>query len=98
MHLTRPTRAGTPASTHCKDNHGPHRSTDAPAHHPGDGAERYGAHAVGFEHSLWALLEHLRLAQKDIYDFCANADYVHALEWPADYWPKSAAPASAKGP
>jgi uncharacterized damage-inducible protein DinB len=47
----------------------------------------------GFEHSAWQLLEHIRIAQDDILDFCVNVDYRHALEWPDDYWPSTAAPA-----
>ena len=41
----------------------------------------------GFEHSPWQLLEHIRLAQDDILDFCLNANYVHTMTWPDDYWP-----------
>jgi hypothetical protein len=55
-------------------------------------SEQRGAHAPGFEHTPWQLLEHLRLAQKDLLDFCVNAQYVHELKWPDDYWPKSPAP------
>ena len=51
-----------------------------------------GAHAAGFEHSVWELLEHMRLAQKDLLDFAANSRYVHALKWPEDYWPQNPAP------
>jgi uncharacterized damage-inducible protein DinB len=51
-----------------------------------------GARAAGFEHSAWQLLEHLRLAQKDLLDFCVNAQYAHALNWPDDYWLKDPAP------
>ena len=51
-----------------------------------------GAQAPGFEHSPWQLLEHMRLAQDDILDFCVNADYVHNLKWPDDYWPAAAPP------
>ena len=32
-----------------------------------------GARAPGFEHTVWQLLEHLRIAQADILDFCVNA-------------------------
>jgi hypothetical protein len=46
-----------------------------------------GARAPGFEHSAWQLLEHMRLAQEDIYDFCVNPKYVHTMKWPDDYWP-----------
>src|ERR1700675_2516488 len=48
----------------------------------------------GLPHSLWMLLEHLRLAQWDILEFSRNPKYT-APKWPDDYWPKSAAPPSA---
>ena len=44
-------------------------------------------------HSLWELLEHLRLTQLDILEFCRNADYKEP-HWPDDYWPKTAGPPS----
>jgi uncharacterized damage-inducible protein DinB len=48
----------------------------------------------GSAHSLWQLLEHLRICQHDILDFCRNPKYV---EIPMEaYWPKSAAPSSAR--
>jgi uncharacterized damage-inducible protein DinB len=59
-------------------------------------AELRGARAPGFEHSIWQLLEHMRIAQEDILDFCVNAKYVHNMKWPDDYWPKDPAPPSAK--
>jgi uncharacterized damage-inducible protein DinB len=37
-------------------------------------------------YTLWQLLEHLRLAQHDILDFCRNPSYTE-LHWPDDYWP-----------
>ena len=55
-------------------------------------AEKRGARATGFEHSVWQLLEHMRIAQEDILDFCVNPKYVHTMKWPDDYWPKEAAP------
>jgi len=54
-----------------------------------------GTRADGFPHSPWELLEHLRLAQDDIVDFCVNAAYQHTMAWPDDYWPKSPAPPTA---
>jgi hypothetical protein len=54
--------------------------------------DKRGARAEGLEHSPWQLLEHLRLGQADILDFCRNPAYVHALTWPDDYWPKDPAP------
>lgn len=40
-------------------------------------------------HSIWDLLEHIRIAQRDILDFCRGEDY-RELVWPGDYWPPSA--------
>lgn len=54
-----------------------------------------GRRARGLPWSLWELLEHLRLAQRDILDFCVAPVY-HEHVWPADYWPKQPAPASAR--
>ena len=47
----------------------------------------------GLPYSAWQLLEHIRLAQKDILDFSDNADGSYKpMKWPDDYWPKDAAP------
>jgi hypothetical protein len=56
--------------------------------------DKRGVRAPGFDHSLWELLEHIRIAQEDILDFCVNAGYAHAMTWPADYWPPSPGPES----
>jgi uncharacterized damage-inducible protein DinB len=53
-----------------------------------------GARAAGFEHSPWQLVEHIRIAQEDILDFCVNAAYQQTLTWPDEYWPRDAAPPS----
>lgn len=58
--------------------------------------DQRGARAAGFEHSSWQLLEHMRLAQDDILDFCVNARYEHTMTWPDDYWPADPAPPSVK--
>jgi uncharacterized damage-inducible protein DinB len=50
---------------------------------------------AGFEHSAWQLLEHMRIAQEDILDFCVNPKYVHERTWPDDYWPTRPEPADA---
>ena len=55
-------------------------------------ADKRGARAPGFEHTIWQLLEHMRVAQTDILDFCLNETYSHKLKWPDDYWPKDPAP------
>ena len=54
-----------------------------------------GIRPPGFDHSAWELLEHLRLGQADIYDFCVNRAYRHK-KWPEDYWPKVPAPRDAR--
>jgi hypothetical protein len=43
------------------------------------------------EHSAWQLLEHLRIAQSDILEYSRQPGHV-SPEWPAGYWPPSAAP------
>jgi uncharacterized damage-inducible protein DinB len=58
--------------------------------------DKRGARAPGFEHSPWQLVEHLRIAQDDILDFCINPKYEHTMHWPDDYWPKNPAPPSDK--
>ncbi len=57
--------------------------------------ELQGQRPSGLPHSPWQLLEHLRIAQDDILDFCRNASYVHK-KWPEDYWPGNPAPPDAK--
>ena len=47
----------------------------------------------GLPYSPWQLLEHIRITQHDILDFCRNPKYKE-IAWPDDYWPKSAAPPS----
>jgi uncharacterized damage-inducible protein DinB len=51
---------------------------------------RWSASAPGLPYTLWQLLEHLRLAQHDILDFCRNPGYAE-LRWPEDYWPPAGA-------
>jgi hypothetical protein len=36
-------------------------------------------------YSIWQLVEHMRIAQKDIVDFSYSADS-ESLNWPDDYW------------
>ena len=48
----------------------------------------------GFAHSVWQLVEHMRIAQHDILDFCTNPQY-EEKKWPDDYWPKAPRPGSA---
>src|ERR1700736_211239 len=53
-----------------------------------------GRKPAGLPHSLWMLLEHLRMAQWDILEFSRNAKHV-SPKWPEGYWPKTEAPPSA---
>jgi hypothetical protein len=46
-------------------------------------------------HSLWELLEHMRIAQWDILEFSRDPKHV-SPDWPAGYWPASPQPPSAK--
>lgn len=46
-------------------------------------------------HSLWEVLEHMRITQEDILEFIRNPKHV-SPDFPAGYWPKSPAPPSAE--
>lgn len=53
-------------------------------------AELRGKRPSNLPYSPWQLVEHLRVTQRDILEFCRNPNY-RELKWPDDYWPKSAA-------
>ena len=55
--------------------------------------ETRGTRPAGLPHSGWELLEHIRLAQRDILEFCRDAVYPERA-WPAEYWPPTSAPPS----
>lgn len=46
-------------------------------------------------HTAWQLLEHLRIAQWDILEFCRNPKHV-SPEWPSGYWPSTETPPNAE--
>lgn len=48
--------------------------------------ERVNQRPQGLPYSAWDLLEHLRIAQRDILDFMVNPHYKEP-HWPQDYWP-----------
>jgi uncharacterized damage-inducible protein DinB len=52
--------------------------------------ESRGSRPEGAPHSPWQLLEHVRICQADILEFCRNPKYVE-LKF-EDYWPPTAAP------
>lgn len=49
----------------------------------------------GASHTPWEVLEHLRIAQRDVLDAIQDPKHV-SPEFPAGYWPSSSAPKSAK--
>ena len=53
--------------------------------------ELYGKKPKGAPHSAWQLLEHIRIALKDLLVFSTDPNYV-APKWPDGYWPKQDAP------
>jgi hypothetical protein len=56
-------------------------------------AEARGRRLPGFPHTLWQLLEHLRIAQWDILDYGRKPDH-ESPEFPKGLWPDSDAPPS----
>ena len=54
-----------------------------------------GVRPPGAGHSIWELLEHMRIAQWDILEFSRDPKHV-SPDWPAGYWPKTQAPENAK--
>jgi cytochrome P450 len=53
----------------------------------------YGAKPDNAPHSAWELLEHMRLALRDLWEFSTSDKYVEK-NWPDDYWPASPEPPS----
>ena len=45
-----------------------------------------GRRAERLPHSPWELVEHMRIAQHDILEFCIDSNYKE-MKWPDDYWP-----------
>lgn len=56
-------------------------------------AKLRGAKPEKFPHSPWMILEHLRIAQRDILEFSRNAKHA-SPKWPEGYWPQTEGPAS----
>jgi uncharacterized damage-inducible protein DinB len=51
-----------------------------------------GQRPESYPHSVWELLEHIRITQRDLLDFCQDPDYEETLAWPKDYWPPTPEP------
>jgi hypothetical protein len=49
----------------------------------------------GTAHSLWEILEHMRIAQWDILEFSRDAKHV-SPQWPDGYWPERPVPPSGR--
>jgi hypothetical protein len=58
-------------------------------------AKLRGAKPANSPHTPWRLLEHMRIAQWDILEFCRNPKHV-SPKWPEGYWPEGDAPPSAQ--
>jgi len=54
-------------------------------------AEKRGAYANGLEHTGWQLLEHIRLAQRDLLEFSRDPKHV-SPDFPDGYWPQTPGP------
>jgi DinB superfamily len=54
-----------------------------------------GVRPSGLPHSLWEMLEHMRIAQWDILEFSRNPKHV-SPDWPAGCWPGSPEPPNEK--
>jgi hypothetical protein len=50
-----------------------------------------GAKASGLPHTVWQLVEHLRIAQWDILEFSRDKDHV-SPDFPKGYWPETTEP------
>ncbi|MBV9158673.1 MAG: DinB family protein [Acidobacteriaceae bacterium] len=57
--------------------------------------EARGRKPPGAPHTPWQLLEHMRIAQKDILEFSRDPRH-KSPDWPESYWPPTEAPPSSK--
>jgi len=53
-----------------------------------------GAKPAGQPHTAWRLVEHMRIAQRDILEFSRDGRH-KSPKWPEGYWPEGDAPESA---
>ena len=73
---------------------GSHAHVDLETALKGLPANLRGKKPKGAEHTLWQLLEHIRIGQWDILEFSRNPKHV-SPPWPKGYWPATEAPPSA---
>ena len=50
-----------------------------------------GAKPDKLPYSIWQLVEHIRIAQWDMLEFCKDGSH-ESPDWPGGYWPKETAP------
>ena len=50
-----------------------------------------GAKPDHMPYSIWQLVEHIRIAQRDMCQFCRDAEH-KSPKWPEEYWPTETAP------
>lgn len=53
--------------------------------------DEVGVRAEGLPHSVWELVEHLRIALWDLVEFSRDPDH-QSPQWPAGYWPPTPGP------
>ena len=53
---------------------------------------QWNQHLPAAPYTIWQLVEHVRIAQWDIVEFCLGPQHV-SPEWPAGYWPAQGATA-----
>ncbi|HTQ09005.1 MAG TPA: DinB family protein [Fimbriimonadaceae bacterium] len=57
--------------------------------------EKRGVIPPGAEHSAWQIVEHMRIALRDILDYSQNENGTYEeKEWPDEYWPPSPLPSA----
>jgi hypothetical protein len=53
-------------------------------------SDQLGVRPQGFPYSIWEMVEHIRICQNDILDFCVNSNYKERTM--AEFWPKMKMP------
>jgi hypothetical protein len=53
--------------------------------------DQRGSHLPGHPHTIWQLLEHVRICQDDLVEYSRDPDH-HSPNFPEGYWPGSDAP------
>ncbi len=51
----------------------------------------YGQEVTGLPYTLWRVLQHMQLSQRDILEYIQDPNYKEK-EWPEEYWPKEKSP------